>query len=318
MPTVADVEPLQGILHSIEPGAPLVHGALTVIPLLTPSSKEVDWVTLEEAGDVVVVTEASGGASVPTLQVNNAGDRPLLLLDGEELIGAKQNRVLNTTVLVGAHSTVTIPVSCVEAGRWAYRTARFAAGGTSLYASLRADKAAQVTDSLRLRGRHQSDQAYIWKSLAARERQLDTQTPMGAMHDVFERHDPTIAGAREALGAQPRQIGSLVYLSGRWVGLDVLGSEGLFRRVWPRLCAGYAADAIGRADSQPPKESPGAILERVASSPVSRMPAVGLGWELRLDGGAVRGAALIADDRVVYLMAFPTAVKGNGPDVSNC
>ena len=149
MPTIADVEPLQELLHSIEPGAPLVHGALTVIPLLTPSSQEVDWVTLEEAGDDVVVTEAAGGASVPTLQVNNAGDRPLLLLDGEELIGAKQNRVLNTTVLVGAHSTVTIPVSCVEAGRWAYRTARFAAGGTSLCASLRADKAAQVTDSLR-------------------------------------------------------------------------------------------------------------------------------------------------------------------------
>ena len=308
MPTVADVEPLQEILHSIKPGAPLVHGALTVIPLLTPSSKEVDWVTLEEAGDDVVVTEAAGGASVPTLEVSNAGDRPLLLLDGEELIGAKQNRVLNTTVLVGAHSMVTIPVSCVEAGRWAYRTARFAAGGTSLYASLRADKAAQVTDSLRLRGRHQSDQAYIWKSLAARERQLDTQTPMGAMHDVFERHDPTIAGAREALGAQPRQIGSLVYLSGRWVGLDVLGSEGLFRRVWPRLSVGYAADAIGREGSEPPRDAPGAILEKVPSSPVTRMPAVGLGWEARLDGGFVRGAALIAEERVVHLMAFPTAV----------
>ena len=131
---------------------------------------------------------------------------------------------------------------------------------------------------------------------------------MGAMHDVFERHDPTIAGAREAVGAQPRQIGSLVYLSGRWVGLDLLGSEGLFRRVWPRLCAGYVADAIGCAGSGPPKESPGAILERVASSPVTRMPAVGLGWEFGLDGGAIRGAALIAEERVVHLMAFPTAV----------
>src|SRR2546428_3986321 len=287
MPTVADVEPLQEILQSIEPGAPLVHGALTVVPLLTPSSKEVDWVTLSEAGDDVVVTEAAGGASVPTLQVNNAGDRPLLLLDGEELIGATQNRVLNTTVLVGAHSTVTIPVSCVEAGRWAYRTARSAAGGTSLYASLRADKAAQVTDSLRIRGRHQSDQAYIWKSLAARERQLDTQTPMGAMHDVFERHDPTIAGAREAFGAQARQIGSLVYLSGRWVGLDILGSEGLFRRVWPRLSVGYAADAIGREGSEPPKDAPGAILEKVASSPDSRMPAVAPGLGAWLAGSSV-------------------------------
>src|SRR5437879_7078889 len=215
MPTVADVEPLQELLQPIKRAAPLGHGALTVIPLLTRSSDEVDWVTLDEAGDDVVVTEAAGGAAVPTLQVSNAGDRPLLLLDGEELIGAKQNRVLNTTVLVGAHSTVTIPVSCVEAGRWAYRSARFTAGGTSLYGSLRADKAAQVTDSLRLRRRHQSHQAYIWKSLATREHDLDTRTPMGAMHDVFERHDPTIAGPREALGAQPRQIGSLVYLYAR-------------------------------------------------------------------------------------------------------
>src|SRR5438552_19066919 len=107
MPTVADVEPLQEILQSIEPGAPLVHGALTVVPLLTPSSEEVDWVTLDEAGDDVVVTEAAGGASVPTLQVSNAGNRPLLLLDGEQLIGATQNRPLNTTVPVRAHATVT-------------------------------------------------------------------------------------------------------------------------------------------------------------------------------------------------------------------
>jgi len=68
------------------------------------------------------------------------------------------------------------------------------------------------------------------------------------------------------------------------------------------------ADAIGCAGSGPPKESPGAILERVASSPVTRMPAVGLGWEARLDGGFVHGAALIAEDRVVHLMAFPAAV----------
>src|SRR5262249_53985820 len=308
MPTVADVEPLKELLHSIEPGAPLVHEALTVIPLLSPSSKEVDWVTLEEAGNDVVVSEIASGASVPTLQVTNSGDRPLLLLDGEELIGAKQNRILNTTVLVGARSTVTIPVSCVEAGRWAYRTARFAAGGASLYASLRADKAAQVTESLRVRGHHQGDQAYIWKGLAARERLLETPTSTSAMHDVFERHDRTIAGAREALGAQPRPVGGLGYLAGRGVGLEVLGWEGVFRRVWPRLCVGYAADAIGREGSQPPEESPAAVLEKVASSPVSRMPAVGLGWEARLDGGAVRGAALIAEAGGGPLEALPAGV----------
>ena len=42
------------------------------------------------------------------LKVANRADRPLLLLD--------ENRILNTTVLVDAHTEVTIPVSCVEQG----------------------------------------------------------------------------------------------------------------------------------------------------------------------------------------------------------
>jgi hypothetical protein len=41
--------------------------------------------------------------------------------DGEQLVGAKQNRILNMTVLVAAETEVTIPVSCVERGRWGYR-----------------------------------------------------------------------------------------------------------------------------------------------------------------------------------------------------
>jgi hypothetical protein len=63
------------------------------------------------------VTEVSEAGSVPFLQVTNGAARPLLLLDGEELLGAKQNRILNTTVPVAAHTEVTIPVSCVVSGQ---------------------------------------------------------------------------------------------------------------------------------------------------------------------------------------------------------
>ena len=70
--------------------------------------------------------------SVPFLKVANRADRPLLPLDGEELLGAKQNRILNTTVRVAAHTEVTIPVSCVEQGRWGYRGRQLSPGDASL------------------------------------------------------------------------------------------------------------------------------------------------------------------------------------------
>jgi len=84
-----------------------------------PDMKE----ALEKA--VLIVTEVSEGGSVPNLKVANKGDAPILLLDGEEVAGAKQNRVLNTTILVGGKSEVVIPVSCTEQGRWTYSSREF-------------------------------------------------------------------------------------------------------------------------------------------------------------------------------------------------
>ena len=57
---------------------------------------------------------------VPNLSVTNSSDRPILIPEGEILVGAKQNRVVNVTVLVAARSTFKVPVSCVEQGRWRY------------------------------------------------------------------------------------------------------------------------------------------------------------------------------------------------------
>ena len=77
--------------------------------------------------------------SVPELLAHNPLDASVLLYDGEELIGAKQNRILNVTVLVAAASETRIPVSCVEEGRWRARSRHFA------YPELRRRKALRLS-----------------------------------------------------------------------------------------------------------------------------------------------------------------------------
>src|SRR5712691_9018353 len=168
MPTVAEMIPLQELLEAIRIGEPVSHGALTVVPLLAPEAAEPAWFTLTEAGDNVTIEEINEGGSVPTLRLHHRAERAVLLLDGEELVGAKQNRVLNTTVLVAAQTTVAIPVSCVEHGRWSYRARGVVASEHSLYASLRAKKMARVSESLRRGAGHLGDQAEIWQDLAAK------------------------------------------------------------------------------------------------------------------------------------------------------
>ena len=91
---------------------------LQIISLFTEGEEGPVYLTLKEALEkrLLVVKEVSAQASVSELKVINNADLPVLLLDGEELAGAKQNRVLNTTILVKEKSLKVKQNSRVKAG----------------------------------------------------------------------------------------------------------------------------------------------------------------------------------------------------------
>src|ERR1700690_3617961 len=134
----------------IRVGNPICHESLTVFPLFTEPNGQVEYLLFDEAlqAGVVTVQEVSEGGSVPDLLVENSGDMRVLFLEGEELVGAKQNRVLNTSVLLPAKSKTKIPVSCVEKGRWAYKSRHFSSGGRHASSKLRHVLKGSVTKSL--------------------------------------------------------------------------------------------------------------------------------------------------------------------------
>src|SRR5271168_2701414 len=134
----------------IRVGNPICHESLTVFPLFAEPSGQVDYLLSDEAlqAGSVMVQEVSEGGSVPDLLVENSGDIRVLFLEGEELVGAKQNRILNTSILLPAHSKTKIPVSCVERGRWGYRSRQFGSSGRHSSSKLRHSLKSSVTESL--------------------------------------------------------------------------------------------------------------------------------------------------------------------------
>src|SRR5712664_2604068 len=121
---------------------------LKLFPLIRRNaSQPLDYLLLEDgiAQGKVRVTELSGGGSVPELSITNTAELPVLLVDGEELVGAKQNRVLNLTILVPAKHTTVIPVSCVEAGRWSRAGSDLRTADHVMYSGLRAKRVLHVT-----------------------------------------------------------------------------------------------------------------------------------------------------------------------------
>ena len=144
-----------------------------------------DWLTLGQALEqrLLSVSEVSRSGSVPELIVTNRADRPVLLLDGEELVGAKQNRVFNTTILLKEQWEKVVPVICTEQGRWAYISAAVADAKVVMASKIPVQKMMAVSESLAASEGFKSDQGEVWAEIDALHAKAGTSSPTGAMHD---------------------------------------------------------------------------------------------------------------------------------------
>src|SRR5690242_11481677 len=137
---------LKARLESVRFAEPQIYKNIAIVPLIAPEYGTVEYSTLGEAlaTQDVSISEVSAEGSVPDLMVVNHGNKLVLLIDGEELAGAKQNRVLNTSILLKEVSETKIPVSCTEQGRWAYASKAFSESGHVMAYRSRSRKTSSV------------------------------------------------------------------------------------------------------------------------------------------------------------------------------
>ena len=206
---------LSELLSTLALGDVQTFENMAVIPLTSSSSEGVEYITMQEAigQGLLIVTEVDAQGSVPELKVINQAEIPVLVLDGEELIGAKQNRVLNTTILLKEKSETVVPVSCTEQGRWSHQSARFADSGVVLSSSLRTVNKRSVSESLGRTSRPSSDQSRLWAGISHLQAEARVESPTGAMKDVYEDKSEDIGDYLDGFSCVPGQRG-LAALSG--------------------------------------------------------------------------------------------------------
>ncbi len=309
--------PWQARLAGLTVGTPRRHGSLCVYPLLGDNQGTNTYRLLEEAllAGTLTVEETSLGGTVPTLRLTNTGPERVLLLDGEELVGAKQNRIVNTSVLVDAHTTLSLPVTCVEAGRWRQDTARFASGGSHYNARGRQKKVAEVSASLAQSGRADADQNRVWSDINDKLSRMAVPAPTGALHEVTRTYAGDLEAYQNALGTpEPGQVGALFALGRDLVGLDCFDQARTLAALLPKLVASYALDALEERtpEAAPPVPVAADWLTRLAGAEAVRHPAVGLGEDLRLSGPRLAGAALEFGGAAPHLSAFAASGEASG------
>lgn len=292
-------------LPDVRVGDPMRHEALAVFPLFSALDGQVDYLLADEAigAGSITVEEVSEGGSVPNLLVTNQGDSRVLFLEGEELRGAKQNRVLNTSVLVAAHSQTPIPVSCVEQGRWRYRTRHFESGGSHSSSKLRHILKKSAYRSMKAGHGYTSDQMQVWGEVTRQMDSLGSSSETSAMADTYETYQGRLAEFRESLKYVEGATGMAVAVGPKVVAVDLFDKPSTCAKVWDRLMSGVVMDALeaGPADQLAQRSDVEGLLARLREGVWESAPAVGDGQEYRYDPDAeTHASALVCGDSVLH------------------
>ena len=305
---IASVKEL--ISEGLNPGKPKSAGALTLIPLFggLPSKEYVVGATAFADG-LLTITEVDQHGDVTHLEAHNKGSLPVLLIDGEHLEGAKQNRILNASVLVAANRVTTLPVACVEEGRWHYEAQHeFLSSDDFAYGRLRSRNASAKADNLRATGSRDVDQGEVWNDISLKHDEAGSMSPTGAMRDAFDHRRSELDEMKVAL-AQPEagQTGVIACIGGRPVALDAFDRPETLATLWARLLSGYSLDAVGRDPAPVEKAAVGSFLSSASTSAATGHEGLGVGMDVVITGESVVGNALTWEDGVVHLALFARA-----------
>ena len=281
----------------IEIAAPDVAGPLSVFPLLADRLPTVRYCSFAAAcAKGATVTEVESLADVNALVVRNPLDIAVLLYEGEEVQGAQQNRVLDFTTLVGAGTSVTVPVSCVEHGRWD--------GGRHREAFAPAPQAA--SPALRSLKRTGGGQREIWQLVAAKATLHGVSSETDALHDVFEGRRSDLAALAGAVVHRNDQVGALVAIGGRFVVLDHVSEPTVWAALHGPLAQGYSLDALECGDgtfAQPSLDDAREFVGQLLDAPFAAPATLGLGEAQTFGFGGLSGRALRVDGELVALTA---------------
>ena len=301
---------IQERIEGVVLGEPTIHAQMAMFPLLTEEEGTADYIILDEAiaNGCAHVTEIDESGTVPEVKFKNSSDKRIFMMEGEELVGAKQNRTLNLSILAPAEKEITIPVTCVESGRWrTCESERFDTSDRVHYSRGRRKKMESVSENMNFYNRPEANQSKVWEEISSKELRMESFSPTSSMGAIFEKNKGRISDYVKAFTAVENQAGMLVMVGDDIVGLDLFDNKETLKKLMPKLVRSFALDAIELNTSkkyQPRTEDAEDLLKKTATANKSMHPAIGDGKNLRLQSEEVIGGALSLGYQMIHLSVF--------------
>jgi hypothetical protein len=302
---------LGSVLSDLCVDEPIAWGKVRLHPLRLRGTANLEYLVLNdsESEGVVVIEETCTAGTVPELRVRNRAKSRVLIPEGSTLVGAKQNRVVNLSVMLAPESVTLIPVSCVERRRWRFVSPHFGCGELA-DAPLRSLMRAEATKSLKSMGKVHVDQEMVWHHVEGMLDKAGAGSPTRDYHALHEKRRQELADYEAQLRLPENACGVAVEINGLLEAVDLFDKLNTLHKLWPRLARSYVVTAL---DPECPRGSKVAVkefLERVLSSPSESYEPVGVGTTVRLTDSEGIGAALVCEGQLVHLSVFADGTAG--------
>jgi len=282
---------------------------LHVFGLKWPSPVGVDYMTLDEAvlAEMLEVAEIDESGRISSIKVVDQSERMVFLMAGELLIGCKQDRVINASIMVPPMDKLHIPATCVEPGRWNYRSRKFSSEGSSSHGFLRMMMSRQAAEHYKARGMPGSDQGAVWAEVARKMAKTDSRSSSGALQEMYKRYASRLEEVLAKISAPADCHGTAFVIDGKIVGVDLFDKPSTLGKLWPKLIKSYAMDALEGPKDKPTVVQPEQISEWVKAAGAANQKwfdSPGVGYDVRIEGKDLTGAALVVGWHPVHVELF--------------
>ena len=276
-----------------------------VIPIKSDSFGAKDFITLKKGYemDLVEITELEN-STVNTVLCKNDAVVPLLLIDSDEITGAMQNRIINDSLLVPAQSSLKIPVSCTEHGRWRFKgnsvkEKRFAPSQYSANISTKRRKSKASFEE-----RHY--QGDVWDSIDRFESRADFRSSTSALHDSYENLKEKQDVYLNEFTLQKGQNGAIFIVNGELKGLELFYNPSIYKEYHEKLLRSYIIEAVvdKKNEDNIDRLELMRILENISRSESKSVKSIGLGDNLKFSNDFGSGSALVYEDELIHMTFY--------------
>ncbi len=264
-----------------------------------------NYVTVDEAREAGSLTINDTGR-VEEVDIDFHGGGNLFILDGEEILGALQNRVFNTSMIATQAVRKSVPVTCVEQHRWEGDRI-FSHSDVVAYPSLRSILASSVTKSLKVSKSFKSDQRAVWRSVKETLKSFRVNSVTSSMHDAFTTLKDEIERFVEEAEFPENTKGFIAVAGNKILGMDVFAGPELFKKLKKKLLRGYALEALTMMSRRTDvgMEDINDFIRYVFSRDYLKTKGVLEGEELRYTDDRVAAHALKKGGEVIHFASFP-------------